>query len=84
MTSSDRFFAVAILGGRVRVCGIPDWGPWDNNATIGPVRLVAPFQWLRAAIVWVRGEWDSGRDSAITEQKLKARTKRLLQSPGEA
>ena len=29
MTSSDRFLAAAILGGRMHVRGIPDWGPWD-------------------------------------------------------
>lgn len=25
----DRFFAATILGGRLLVPGIPQWGPWD-------------------------------------------------------
>ena len=29
MISSDRYFPATILGGRLHVRGIPDWGPWD-------------------------------------------------------
>ncbi|HKV44484.1 MAG TPA: arsenate reductase ArsC [bacterium] len=27
----DRFFAATILGGRLHVTGVPDWGPWDSS-----------------------------------------------------
>ncbi len=26
----DRFFAATILGGRLHLDGIPEWGPWDS------------------------------------------------------
>jgi len=29
VTPSDRYFPATILGGRLHVRGIPDWGPWD-------------------------------------------------------
>ena len=28
MAPADRFFAATILGGRLHIRGIPDWGPW--------------------------------------------------------
>jgi hypothetical protein len=31
MTPADRFFPATILGGRLHVRGIPDWGPWDPS-----------------------------------------------------
>ncbi len=31
MTRSDRFFSATILGGRLHVQGVPDWGPWNSN-----------------------------------------------------
>ena len=29
MASSDRYFPATILGGRLHVRGLPDWGPWN-------------------------------------------------------
>ena len=31
MASSDRYFPATILGGRLHVRGIPDWGPWNPS-----------------------------------------------------
>jgi hypothetical protein len=28
-TMPDRFFPATILGGRLHILGIPDWGPWN-------------------------------------------------------
>ncbi len=27
----DRFFLATVLGGRLHVQGVPDWGPWDSS-----------------------------------------------------
>jgi hypothetical protein len=29
VASSDRYFPATILGGRLHVRGLPDWGPWN-------------------------------------------------------
>jgi len=31
LAPSDRYFPANILGGRLHVRGIPDWGPWDPS-----------------------------------------------------
>ena len=31
MTGGNRFFLATILGGRLRVPGVPDWGLWNSN-----------------------------------------------------
>lgn len=31
LTSSVRYFGATILGGRLHVTGVPEWGPWDSS-----------------------------------------------------
>ena len=31
VTLSARFFAAAVVAGRLHVRGVPDWGPWDST-----------------------------------------------------
>ena len=67
MTSSDRFFPAAILGGRMHVRGIPDWGPWD------PTRL----EWH------TEGEIDPGLVPAAGDRKVRtpAELEAIMQAP---
>lgn len=30
-TSPDRYFPATIMGGRLHVTGVADWGPWDSS-----------------------------------------------------
>jgi hypothetical protein len=61
MISHDHFFAASILGGRLHVRGIPEWGPWDVR------RLkYQPEAYADAGLVQV-----AGNRKVRTEQELR-------------
>ena len=64
---SDRFFPATILGGRLHVRGIPDWGPWDSSR----------FEWADEAFVDMLLSKNPGDRKARTREELDA----IMQEP---
>ncbi len=71
VASSDRFFPATILGGRLHVRGIPDWGPWN------PSRL----EWADEAFVDMLLSKDQADGKARTREELDAIMKEPKRAP---
>ncbi len=71
MASSNRYFPVTILGGRLHVRGIPDRGPWN------PAR----FEWADEEFVDLLLSKDPGHRKARTHQELEAVIKEPKRAP---
>jgi hypothetical protein len=71
VASSDRFFPATILGGRLHVRGIPDWGPWD------PARL----EWDDEAYVDILLSTRQADRKVRTREELEAVMKEPKRAP---
>ncbi len=62
MTETDRYFPATILGGRLHVRGLPDWGPWN------PTRL----EWDNEAFVDILLSTKQADRKVRTREELEA------------
>jgi hypothetical protein len=71
MASSDRYFPATILGGRLHVRRLPDWGPWN------PARL----EWDDEAFVDILLSTRQADRKIRTREELEAVMKEPKRAP---
>ena len=60
MTETDRFFSATILGGRLHVQGVPDWGPWNSSRIDHfPENQIVIVPEVGDRMVWTREELET-------------------------